>query len=82
MRGHARPRRLKPGQPGALGPSFLTGRNDKCQRWPGRLMSPVPPYLDMTRRATALAASENSEMVPFVTATEVSDAGAPPPVIR
>jgi hypothetical protein len=36
----------------------------------------------MTRRATELAASEKPEMVPFVTAMEVSAVGAPPPVIR
>ena len=40
------------------------------------------PYWDMMRRATPLAASDNPEMVPFVTLTAVSAVGAPPPVIR
>jgi hypothetical protein len=51
-----------------------------CRRCWGRRL--CTPYLDMTRRATALAASENPEIVPLVIATEVSGAGAPPPVIR
>src|SRR5579863_6432761 len=36
----------------------------------------------MTRRATELAASENPLRAPFVSATAVSGAGAPPPTIR
>ena len=48
----------------------------------GRASSPSTRYLDMTRRATAFAANENPEIVPFVIVTAASAAGAPPPVIR